>query len=161
MPPELQRCVFERHRLKDFSFNRVNPLQASLDVIREDLLPDGHYYGTKIEVDERNKQFTFDQVQWFSGEAAEKACAEDRQDAAGGEWCHNYYVRNANPKLRTMPFAPAVRITALFAKSSSEPLADLRALSMLLRDHSERVNGWWEFDVQNGQIASLTEVYTP
>ena len=43
---------------------------------------------------------TFDLIQFFTGEAATKAAAEDGQ---GSPAPNDYYIRNVNPRLRTLP----------------------------------------------------------
>ena len=54
-------------------------------------------------------RLTFDLVQYFEGEDAGKACEADHVAASEGVWCVDYYIRNRNPRLRTLgadPYGP-------------------------------------------------------
>lgn len=54
-------------------------------------------------------RLTFDLVQYFEGPAAGKACDADHVPASEGVWCVDYYIRNRNPRLRTLgadPYGP-------------------------------------------------------
>ena len=63
------------------------------------------------QVSVSGRTVTFDLVQWFSGDAATKAAAEDGEESPPP---NDYYIRNVNPRLRTLPVAtgPASRSPA-------------------------------------------------
>ena len=54
-------------------------------------------------------RLTFDLVQYFEGPAAGKACDADHVAGGEGVWCVDYYIRNFNPRPRTLgadPYGP-------------------------------------------------------
>jgi hypothetical protein len=52
-------------------------------------------------------RLTFDLVQYFEYEDAVRACHADHVYASEGVWCADYYIRNKNPRLRTLGADPA------------------------------------------------------
>ena len=70
------------------------------------VLADGSYDGYVRGVDTARRTVTVDLVQVFQGEAAAKAAAQDGQ--AG--WVADWWVRNQNPRLRTLPVAAALQV---------------------------------------------------
>lgn len=71
-----------------------------------DDLPDGRWYGLIDEADDA--RVAFDLACWFSGTAAIVASAEDGQESPPP---NDYYVRNANDRVRTLPIDAAVPVT--------------------------------------------------
>jgi serine/threonine protein kinase len=49
---------------------------------------------------------TFDLIDYFTGDAAIQACAQDGVAVAVADWCHDYYWRNKSSRLRTMTLNP-------------------------------------------------------
>jgi hypothetical protein len=70
------------------------------------VLADESYDGYVRRVDVAHRKIVVDLVQVFEGDAAVKAAAEDGQ--AG--WVADWYVRNQNSLLRTLPVAGDVRL---------------------------------------------------
>ncbi len=71
-------------------------------------LPDGEWFGY---VDNATvAAIVFDLACWFSGPAAEQAAAEDGQESPPP---NDYYVRNVNATLRTVPVAAGVEVNWL------------------------------------------------
>jgi hypothetical protein len=70
-----------------------------------DTLPDGRWY---VSVDEaRPAELRVDVACWFSGEQAALAATEDGEESPPP---NDYYVRNQNPALRTLPVAPGATV---------------------------------------------------
>jgi len=103
---------------------------------------------------------TFDLIQWFSGDAATKAAAEDGEESPPP---NDYYIRNVNPRLRTLPVTPDARLSltrqTLNAGGSGSAAAnvevDLATIQANGRDHL-----FWA-TVQSGRIVALEEQYVP
>ena len=95
-----------------------------------------------------------------SGDAATKAAAEDGQESPPP---NDYYIRNVNPRLRTLPVTPDARLSltrqTLNAGGSGSAAAnvevDLATIQANGRDHL-----FWA-TVQGGRIVALEEQYVP
>lgn len=108
------------------------------------------------QVDVAGRTVTVDLVQWFTGEAAAKAATEDGQESPPP---NDYYIRNVNPRLRTMPLATDARLTLTgqtAGQGGSDPVqVDLATIRASGRDHL-----FWA-TVQGGRILRLEEQYLP
>jgi hypothetical protein len=108
------------------------------------------------QVDVAGRTVTVDLVQWFTGEAAAKAAAEDGQESPPP---NDYYLRNVNPRLRTLPLATDARLTLTgqtTGQGGSDPVqVDLATIQASGRDHL-----FWA-TVQGGRILRLEEQYLP
>jgi hypothetical protein len=108
------------------------------------------------QVDVAGRTVTVDLVQWFTGEAAAKAAAEDGQESPPP---NDYYLRNVNPRLRTLPLATDARLTLTgqtTGQGGSDPVqVDLATIGASGRDHL-----FWA-TVQGGRILRLEEQYLP
>jgi hypothetical protein len=99
---------------------------------------------------------TYDEIQWFWGADAVKACAQDGVQSQT-EWCNDYYFRNANSRLRSASLAPGVTIAlagpdAQLAKASFDQLVD---------KSSDGLRHFYTLDLVNGVVIEIREVYTP
>jgi hypothetical protein len=72
------------------------------------LLADGRYPAYVKKVDTVSRTVTIDVIQFFTGAAAAKAASEDKQESPPP---NDYYIRNPNKRLRTLPVAQTARIT--------------------------------------------------
>jgi hypothetical protein len=108
------------------------------------------------QVSVSGRTVTFDLVQWFDGDAATKAAAEDGEESPPP---NDYYVRNVNPRLRTLPVTPDARLTlsrVTMGSSGAEGVeVDLATVAAKGRDHI-----FWA-TVQGGRIVALEEQYVP
>jgi hypothetical protein len=100
------------------------------------------------------RRITYDLIEWYDGEEAVKACAEDGEKPAENDYCVGYYIRNNNKKLRTLtvhPDAP-IRMTVLGESKSVDLEAFLREVGngSVLR-----------FDIDANRIMKLEHVYLP
>lgn len=96
------------------------------------------------------QRVTYDLVYWFDGDQAVKACREDAVKPAENDYCTGWYIRNKNPKLRTLTLDPDAPIR-IDAKT-----VDLRTF---LRDIPR--GSVIKFDVDAGRMMSLSRVYLP
>jgi hypothetical protein len=108
------------------------------------------------QVDAAGRTVTFDLVQWFDGDAATKAAAEDGEESPPP---NDYYIRNVNPRLRTLPVAPDARLSlsgvTLGQGGADSTEVDLATVAAKGPNHL-----FWA-TVQGGRIVALEEQYVP
>jgi hypothetical protein len=111
------------------------------------------------QVNVGGRTVTFDLIQWFEGDAAAKAAAEDGQESPPP---NDYYTRNVNPRLRTLPVTSGARITLTrqttgqSGGNAAGPVpADLATVAASGAGHI-----FWA-TVRGGQIQALEEQYVP
>jgi hypothetical protein len=123
-------------------------------------MENGRHMVVLKQVSVSGRTVTFDLVQWFSGDAATKAAAEDGEESPPP---NDYYIRNVNPRLRTLSVTPDARLSltrlTLNAGGSGNAAAnvevDLATIQANGRDHL-----FWA-TVQGGRIVALEEQYVP
>lgn len=118
------------------------------------VLADGTYPTYLDEVDVDGATITIDRIQVFENEAAVNAAIEDGM--ARGEAQYLYiYVRNQNPRLRTLPVARDVRIE--FVDGCEAPPNRDAALSELAKKKSFDKLYYYDVTVANGAIHQITQ----
>ena len=122
-------------------------------------LADGRHPVIVKQVSVGGRTVTFDLIQWFDGDAAAKAAAEDGQESPPP---NDYYTRNVNPRLRTLPVTSGARITLTrqtagqSGGNAAGPVpADLATVAASGAGHI-----FWA-TVRGGQIQALEEQYVP
>jgi hypothetical protein len=122
-------------------------------------LADGKHPVIVKQVNVDGRTVTFDLIQWFEGDAAAKAAAEDGQESPPP---NDYYTRNVNPRLRTLPITSGARITLTRLTvgqgggNAAGPVpADLATVAASGVGHI-----FWA-TVGGGQIQALEEQYVP
>jgi hypothetical protein len=122
-------------------------------------LEDGRHPVVVQRVEVGGRTVTFDLVQWFQGDAAARAAAEDGEESPPP---NDYYIRNVNPRLRTLPVAADARLTLTRltlgqggGNAASGVPVDLATVAANGRDHL-----FWA-TVQGGRILRLEEQYIP
>jgi hypothetical protein len=119
------------------------------------VLEDGIYPTYISEVDVDGARITVDVIQVFEDEAAVNAAIEDGM--APGEARYLYvYIRNENPRLRTLQVAPDLRIEFL-GECQAPP--NRNAALTELADKTTPFNGTYYYDVTvtDGAIQLITE----
>jgi hypothetical protein len=120
------------------------------------VLADGTYptYVTKVDVD--GATITVDVVQVFQDEAAEKAAIEDGMQDFVAEGLY-IYVRNENPRLRTLPVASDVHIQ--FIGICESPGTRDAALTELAKKTKDDFNNLYYYDitVMHGAIHQIVQ----
>jgi hypothetical protein len=101
---------------------------------------------------------TVDLVQWFTGDAATKAAAEDGKESSPP---NDYYIRNVNPRLRTLPVATDARLTLTRQTlgQGGDATAGVAVDLARLADSGRRHLFW--ATVHGGRIVRLEEQYLP
>ena len=72
-------------------------------------LADGRYPALLTHIDGPGRTVTVDVVQWFDGKAVAAAKKQDGVDPSEAPF--DFYVRNSNPRLRTLPVAADLPVT--------------------------------------------------
>jgi len=122
-------------------------------------LADGRHPVIVKQVNVGGRTVTFDLIQWFEGDAAAKAAAEDGQESPPP---NDYYTRNVNPRLRTLPVTAGARITLtrLTAGQSGGNAAGPVPADLATVAASGVGHIFWA-TVRGGQIQALEEQYVP
>jgi hypothetical protein len=125
-------------------------------------LEDGRHPVLIVAVSDTKKTVRFDLVQFLTGDAANKAAAEDGQESPPP---NDYYIRNTNPKLRTLPIAPSVTVVVnvLVADDTGDATKDTKiTLAKLAGFPPDRVHDalFW-LTVSHGKVIRFEEQYIP
>jgi hypothetical protein len=124
------------------------------------VLADGRHpvYLEKVDVD--GATITFDLIQLYFGDDATREAAKDHQESPPP---NDYYIRNVNPRLRTLPVRSDVTVTVntLGAAWTGSAIKDVRVtfdrLATLIA--ASRAPFW--ITVQHGQVVKIAEQYIP
>jgi hypothetical protein len=131
-------------------------------------LEDGRHFGYVRSVDADAGTIEFDLAYFLSGEEANAA-----YQAAGGTGPvpNDHFVVNDNPKLRTLPLAPDVRLRLLDWNHCCETFfdGDLALFGQAIAKQGDVTEGdliyrgqsqWW-ITVENGFVTEIEEQYSP
>ena len=112
-------------------------------------------------VDPERRTITFDLVQFFTDDAAATAAAEDGQESPPP---NDYYIRNVNSRLRTLPVAADAPITAntLTAQSSGSATKNVPLTLDELAGYfpASDADPFW-ITVDGGQVTRIAQQYLP
>ena len=117
----------------------------------------GEVYGFVTAVDPARSELTLDKIDWFTGDAARQACAQDGVTSTDNNRCIGWYYRNNNPALRVVGVAPDATINTLNGGTRDMP-GDLAAVAAQIgtAGHSP-----WRLVVTDGRVTELQEIYLP
>jgi hypothetical protein len=119
------------------------------------VLPDGRHPVYLKRVDPAGRTITFDLIQWYSGEDAAREAAKDHQESPPP---NDYYIRNVNPKLRTLPVGADATVTAnQVAGSNKDVPVTLTRLAALTQ--KQRAVFW--ITVRQDQVVKISEQWVP
>jgi hypothetical protein len=137
------------------------PKPGSPATTEQAVLEDGRHPVFIKTVDPGRRTVTFDLIQWFTGEAATRAAAEDGEESPPP---NDYYIRNVNSRLRTLPVAADAPITVnlLAAQSTGNATKDVSVtLDELAGYFPNRDTGPFWLTVGGGQVTRIAQQYVP
>jgi hypothetical protein len=118
-------------------------------------LTDGRYDAYVRKVDPDRDLIVVDLVQVFTGDAAVRAALEDGMDRSAAE-VRDTYVRNQNPRLRTLEMAGGVRLNLL---GSCESTGQEALFTKLINDATSGQGHlfYYTLQVQGGMVRQIDE----
>jgi len=129
------------------------PLPVPLPAPKARVLADGHYDAYIRTVDSRHDRLVVDLVQVFHDHAAIDAAIADGRPRDSAQYL-GIYVRNQNPRLRTLPLAGDLRVDL------ADPCGDppgRGALLTRLATHAHRVGWYFVLTVSDGAVQRVQE----
>jgi hypothetical protein len=124
-------------------------------------LADGRHPVYLKTVDPDRQTITFDLIQFFTGDAATKAAAEDNEESPPP---NDYYIRNVNPRLRTLPVAADAPITVnvLAAQTTGSATKDVSVTLAKLASYfpNSGTPPFW-IVVEQGQVTRIAQQFLP
>ena len=125
------------------------------------VLADGRHPVYLKTVDPDRRTITFDLIQFFTGEAATKAAAEDGKESPPP---NDYYIRNVNSRLRTLPVRSDAPITVnvLAAQSTGSSTKDVSVTLDELAGYfpNSGTAPFW-ITVAQGQVTKIAQQFLP
>jgi hypothetical protein len=125
------------------------------------VLADGRHPVYLKTVDPDRPTITFDLIQFFTGEAATKAAAEDGEESPPP---NDYYIRNVNSRLRTLPVRSDAPITVnvLAAPSTGSSTKDVSVTLDELASYfpNSGTAPFW-ITVEQGQVTKIAQQFLP
>ncbi len=122
------------------------------------VLVDGRHPVYLRTIDPDRRTITFDLIQWYFGEDAAREAAKDHK-----EFANDHYIRNVNPRLRTLPVWADATITCntLTAGYTGSATKDIRVplwrLAILLHGGADP---FW-ITVRHDQVVKIAQQYIP
>jgi hypothetical protein len=137
------------------------PTAAAPTTTEPAVLADGRHPVYIKTVDASGQTITFDLIQFFMGDAATKAAAEDGQESPPP---NDYYIRNVNPRLRTLPVQAGAPITVnvLAAQETGSSTKDVPVTLDKLASYfpNSGTPPFW-ITVAQGQVTRMAQQYLP
>ena len=124
------------------------------------ILKDGRYPTYILKVRPGARTVTLDLVQFFTGPAASKAAEEDH--AAEVPPPNDYWIRNVNMLLRTLPVGSSARVTVntLAAEETGSADKDVKVSLTKLASYDLSNHLFW-VTVRGDTVTQLTEQFLP
>lgn len=123
-------------------------------------LADGVHVAHIVRVDPAAAAVTVDVVQFLTGDAAARAAAQDGAEVPPP---NDYYIRNANSRVRALPVASDAPITVnvLGAQESGSATTNIpKTLGELAAAHGLK-DGAFRLTLENGRVIRIAEIYLP
>lgn len=132
-------------------------------------LDDGRYLAFIIGSRNDNANLEIDLAVWFSGSEANTAATIDGETDIPVP--NDYYIRNADPTILSIPVAAGVEVTSVWYDYDTDPDLENDPISYLdlldvINSDGEGIKGnmrtdpWW-VTFNNGEIVALDEQYIP
>jgi hypothetical protein len=126
------------------------------------VLPDGRHPVRITTVDPDRRTITFDLIQLYWGDDAAREAAKDHKESPPP---NDYYIRNVNPRLRTLPVRADATITtntltAGYTGSATKGIRlPLWRLAIVMQATHNSPPFW--ITVHHGEVVKITEQYVP
>ena len=137
------------------------PTAAAPTTTEPAVLADGRHPVYLKTVDASGQTITFDLIQFFMGDAATRAAAEDGEESPPP---NDYYIRNVNPRLRTLPVQAGAPITVnvLAAQETGSSTKDVPVTLEKLASYfpNSGTPPFW-ITVAQGQVTRMAQQYLP
>jgi hypothetical protein len=132
------------------------------------VLEDGRHPAYLVALDVSGRTVTVDVIQFLTGDEAIAAYREDTSEDPEGDPPNDYFIRNENPLLRTLPVAAEVAVTVVRlgepsgAGSVPSTFEDLPAHLDEQPPAEGRLawNPYW-LTVEGGEVVAIDEQYLP
>jgi hypothetical protein len=120
-------------------------------------LIEGAYNAFIRKIDPDRRTMLVDVIQVFSGQAAEKAAADDSRSASFIEMVKGsgIYIRNSNPRLRELPVAPSATIK--FLNTCEGPTVTRQLLSVLAKNATTSEGFYYTLTMSDGSVTRIVE----
>ena len=119
------------------------------------VLPDGDTPAYITKVDQANDRIVVDVVQVFQDDQAVKAAIADGQSPSQAKYLTGW-VRNENPRLRTLPLAGNLDVK--LRGECGESGRDRAAVLTQLAEHAKRKGAWYfDLTVAGGKVTKIQE----
>lgn len=129
------------------------------------------------DIDLANGSIVADYIQWFTGDAAVAAAREDGEIGADEDLPNDFYIRNENPRLRTLRVAddPVIVLKACYPNEGHcvvSDSVDTPTFDALVADPESgvEITGWhwvglnelpYWLTIQDGTVVQIVEQYIP
>jgi hypothetical protein len=141
------------------SENAVAVAEAELVSMLGPTLRDGKHFGALIAVgvNQEPPRLVIDIEQWFTDQAAVDAAIEDGITVDPG--INGYYIRNENPRWRTIEIDPAAKVSLTvypYGQIDDPQIVSLERFADLAIDWSE----FW-ITMEEGMVVAIEQQYIP
>ena len=131
------------------------------------VLVDGRHTVYLKTIDPSRRTIRFDLIQFYGGDEALREAAKDHPEASPEQvrqWVPNgYYIRNVNPKLRTLPVPSDAPITVITLAWGNGHNSSEEHIPVTLTKLATYMPTGLPFSitVRHGQVVKLAEVFVP
>jgi hypothetical protein len=137
----------------------VSAAEAELGAMLGPALPDGKHFGALIAVgaNQEPPRLVIDIERWFTDQAAVDAAIEDGITVDPG--INGYYIRNENPRWRTIEIDPAAKVSLTvypYGQIDDPQIVSLERFADLAIDWSE----YW-ITMEDGKVVAIEQQYIP
>jgi uncharacterized iron-regulated membrane protein len=133
------------------------PISEPAPVPKPPVLADGRYDGYIRQVNTRGDYVVVDLVQVFHDKAAVEAAIADGQSRDTAQYLYTY-LRNQNPRLRTMGLADGLRLNLLGGDCEAPISTKLNTLAAHVRSGGNQF--YYELTVTGGAVQRIQELRT-
>ncbi|MCW2635258.1 MAG: hydrolase family protein [Blastococcus sp.] len=143
-----------------FELTEQEQALTSQPIVHEGLAT-GTYHG--IIRAARDREVFVDEVQWFGADEAEQACTDDGVRVQDEAWCHAYYVRNMNDRVRAMAVTAGARVSYFDGNGSTVTISGDRLSALtdarVVNDTDTDSLAVFSFDVVDGVVTGMSQEF--